>query len=78
MTYTPLPPLPNSQEIRQQAIYTLINQLGIAKATIFLGELLWQPTEYLQIKDQLFATETVTNLYETILAQRKTSNPQDP
>ena len=76
MTYTPLPPLPNSQKIRQQAIHTLISQLGIAKASIFLGELLWQPTDSLQLKDQLFATETVTSLYETILAKRNAKDPQ--
>lgn len=70
MIIHPLPSLPNSTTIRQEAINILIDTLGIAKATIFLGEILWQPTDYLKIKQELFAKETVDSLYQNILDWR--------
>ena len=77
MNPLPTPALPNSQVVRREAIAVLIDQLGIAKATMFLGETFWQPTDYLQIKQQLFAGETVDSLYAKILAWRSsTSTPE--
>jgi hypothetical protein len=73
----PTPALPNSQLVRREAIDVLVRQLGIAKATIFLGETLWQPTDYLQIKQQLFAGETVDSLYDKILSLRVSSSTPD-
>jgi hypothetical protein len=70
----PTPALPSSQIVRREAIDVLIERLGIAKATMFLGETLWQPTDYLQIKQQLFADETVDSLYAKILLWRTSSS----
>ena len=71
-----LPPLPNPTDVRTDAIAALIDRLGIAKASIFLGEIFWQPTDYLKIKEELFATETVETLYNKILDWRdNTSHP---
>jgi hypothetical protein len=63
--------------VRREAIDVLVKQLGIAKATIFLGETLWQPTDYLQIKQQLFVGETVDSLYGKILSWRASSSTPD-
>ncbi|MCP2727869.1 hypothetical protein [Limnofasciculus baicalensis] len=57
-----IPTLPKSDDVRHEAIAVLIDRLGIAKAAIFLGDLLWQPTDYLEIKDRLFAGETIDSL----------------
>ncbi len=75
MNPTPMPALPNSQDIHRQAIAVLIEHLGIARAAIFLGETRWQPTDYLQLKQQLFADETVSSLYEKILHWREQQSP---
>lgn len=69
----PTPALPSSQVVRIEAIDVLMNRLGVAKATLFLGETLWQPTDYLQIKQQLFAGETVDSLYTKIVARRSST-----
>jgi hypothetical protein len=73
----PIPALPSSQLVRREAIDVLVKQLGIAKATMFLGETLWQPTDYLQIKQQLFADETVDSLYAKILSWRTSLSTPD-
>ncbi len=65
------PPLPRNAEVHREAIETLIAQMGIAKAAMFLGDTLWQPTDYLEIKDQQFADETVASLYEKVLLWRQ-------
>jgi hypothetical protein len=69
------PPLPNSIAIRHEAINILMDTLGVAKATIFLGEILWQPTDYLKTKEELFVGETVDSLYQKILDWRETIDP---
>lgn len=68
------PSLPQSTEVQQEAIEILIKQMGIAKATIFLSEIFWKPTDYLKIKDQLFAGETVASIYEKVLLWREHKN----
>jgi hypothetical protein len=68
---TNLPTLPSSLNVRQEACSVLIQQLGITKAAIFLGETRWQPTDYLQLKQQLFAGETVSSLYEKVIHWRE-------
>ena len=73
MNTIPIPTLPKSDDLRHEAIAVLIGSLGIAKATIFLGDLLWQPTDYLQIKDQLFAGETIDSLHAKISTWRESN-----
>ena len=68
------PNLPQNTEIKQEAIEILIQQMGIAKATIFFSEMLWKRTDYLEIKDRLFAGETVASLYEKVLLWREKSS----
>jgi len=45
--------------------------MGIGKATIFFSEMFWKRTDYLEIKDHLFAGETVASLYEKVLLWRE-------
>ena len=71
MPIIPTPTLPTSQAVHQEAISILVNQLGITKAAMFLGETRWQPTDYLQLKQQLFAGETVSTLYEKVIHWRE-------
>jgi hypothetical protein len=65
------PTLPQSTEVQQEAIEILIKQMGIGKATIFFSEMFWKRTDYLEIKDRLFAGETVASLYEKVLLWRE-------
>lgn len=72
MVSSSLPNLPNHNDIRQEAIAILVERMGMAKTAIFLGETFWQSTDYLTIKDELFAHETVDSLYDKILQWRQT------
>ena len=62
------PSLPQNSELQQEAIEILIQQMGIAKAAIFISDTFWQPTDYLEIKERLFEGETVASLYAKIQA----------
>ncbi len=45
--------------------------MGVAKAAIFMGDAFWLPTDYLEIKDRLFANETVASIYEKVILWRE-------
>jgi hypothetical protein len=66
-----LPTLPRTIDLHQEAIQILIKNMGIAKAAIFMSDTFWQPTDYLEIKDRLFANETVDSVYEKVVAWRE-------
>lgn len=66
-----LPSLPRSRDLHQEALNILIENMGIAKAAIFVGDTFWQPVNYLKTKDQLFANETVESIYEKVIAWRE-------
>jgi hypothetical protein len=65
------PSLPRNTEIQREAIEILIERMGVAKAAIFMGDTFWQPTDYLEIKDRLFADETVASIYEKVILWRE-------
>jgi hypothetical protein len=58
--------VPSSEEVRNEAVQTLIKRMGITKAAIFIRENLAQKMDYLQVKDELFAGKLVAQLYEEI------------
>jgi hypothetical protein len=58
--------IPSSDEVRSEAIQTLIKRMGITKAAIFIRENMSQKTDYLKEKDELFAGKSVAKLYEEI------------
>ncbi|WP_013325065.1 hypothetical protein [Gloeothece verrucosa] len=65
------PNLPQNTELQREAIEILSKQMGIAKTAIFMSNTFWQPTDYLEIKDRLFADETVASLYEKVILWRE-------
>ena len=58
--------VPSSEEVRSEAVQTLIKRMGITKAAIFIKENMAQKTDYLRVKDELFAGKSATDLYEEI------------
>jgi hypothetical protein len=58
--------IPKSDEIRSEAIETIIERLGIAKAAFFIRETMSQKLDYLKLKDRLFAGKTSSDLYGEI------------
>lgn len=72
------PRLPRPADLHREAVEILIQQMGVAKASIFLSDTFWQETDYLALKDRLFADETVDSLYEKILQWRERNQEQSP
>jgi hypothetical protein len=64
------PRLPRPADLHREAVEILIQQMGVTKAAIFLSDTFWQETDYLSLKDSLFADETVDSLYEKIVRWR--------
>ena len=63
--------LPTIQEIRIEAINVLIQNLGLAKTTMFLRENFSGKTDYLKIKEDLFSKSTVEDIYNDMLNWKK-------
>ena len=58
--------VPSSEEVRIEAVQTLIKRMGTTKAAIFIREAMSQKTDYLKTKDELFAGKSAAQLYEEI------------
>ena len=58
--------VPSSEEVRSEAVQTLIKRMGITKAAIFIRENMAQEMDYLKVKDELFAVKSAAKLYEEI------------
>jgi hypothetical protein len=58
--------IPSSEEVRSEAIKTLIKKMGITKAAIFIRENMAQKMDYLKTKNELFAGKSAAKLYEEI------------
>ena len=63
--------IPSSEEVRSEAIHTLIKRMGITKAAIFIRENMAQKMDYLKTKDELFAGKSTAKLYEEIKNREK-------
>ena len=61
--------VPSSEEVRSEAIQTIIKRLGITKSAIFIRETMAQRTDYLKIKDQMFADKSADQVYREIKKQ---------
>ncbi|MCS6815230.1 MAG: hypothetical protein NZ772_16880 [Cyanobacteria bacterium] len=68
------PSLPRETDLNRQGIEILIESMGAARAAIFISNLCWQSTNYLAIKDRLFAGETIASLYEKVVQWRDQSS----
>lgn len=60
-----------SEEVRSEAIQTLIKRMGITKAAIFIRENMAQKMDYLKVKDELFAGKSAAKLYDEIENREK-------
>ena len=58
--------VPSSEEIRSEAVQMLIKRMGITKAAIFIRENIAQKTDYLKLKEELFAGKSAAELYKEI------------
>jgi hypothetical protein len=58
--------VPSSEEVRSEAVQMLIKRMGITKTAIFIRENMAQKTDYLKIKEELFAGESAAKLYGEI------------
>jgi hypothetical protein len=58
--------VPSIDEVRIEAVQTLIRRMGTTKAAIFIRETMSQKTDYLKTKDELFAGKSATQLYGEI------------
>ena len=58
--------VPSSEEIRSEAVQTLIKRMGITKSAIFIRENMSQRMDYLKAKNEIFAGKSVAQLYEEI------------
>jgi hypothetical protein len=63
--------VPSNEEVRSEAIQTLIKRMGITKAAIFIRENMAQKIDYLKAKDELFGGKSVAKLYEEIKKREK-------
>ncbi|HEX2770665.1 MAG TPA: hypothetical protein VHN12_15420 [Geobacteraceae bacterium] len=58
--------IPDSEQVRTEATKTLVKELGIAKAALFIRDNLAQKTDYLSIKEHLFGKLTAAEIYTQI------------
>ena len=58
--------VPSSEEVRSEAIQTIIKRLGITKAAVFIRANVSQKTDYLKTKSELFDKKSVAQLYGEI------------
>lgn len=58
--------IPQSENLRYEAIRLLVNGLGLTKAACFLRETGSSQADYLDLKEQLFGDKTATELYANI------------
>ena len=60
--------MPDGEQVRSEALQTVISQLGVAKAAFFIRENMSGPTDYLKLKGDLFKGLSATEIYDQIKA----------
>lgn len=58
--------VPSSEEVRTEAVQTIVKRMGITKAAIFIRENMSQKTDYLKIKSELFGMKSAKEVYQEI------------
>ena len=61
--------LPMGGQVKTEAVQTIIERMGITKAAVFLRETMSQPTDYLVLKEKLFAKTSAVDVYSAIKAK---------
>jgi predicted LPLAT superfamily acyltransferase len=65
----------NEQQVIQEALQVLLTHLDGSKVARFLAACQLGTGNYIQLKEQLFADETVASLYDKIQAYQTSSEP---
>lgn len=58
--------LPTGSQVKNEAVQTIIERMGITKAALFLRENMSQPVDYLAMKDQMFAKTSAAEIFSAI------------
>lgn len=58
--------LPVGGQVKTEAVQAIIASMGITKAAIFMRETMAQSTDYLALKENLFAKTSATEIYAAI------------
>lgn len=61
--------LPMGSQVKTEAVQTIIERMGITKAAVFLRETMSHPTDYLALKEKLFAKTSAADVYAAIKAK---------
>ncbi|MEM7769230.1 MAG: hypothetical protein AAF327_01815 [Cyanobacteria bacterium P01_A01_bin.37] len=67
--------IPTEQSVIQEALQVLMTHMEPLKVARFIVACKLGEGDYLKMKDQLFAGETVNSLYDKIQAFEKADNP---
>lgn len=67
----------NEQQILQEGLHILLSHMDASKVARFLAACNIGSGDYLQLKDELFATETVDSLYTKILEFQQSQHTND-
>lgn len=59
--------VPDMREIRIEVIQAILKNLGLAKSAMYLRENFSGKTDYLQIKQELFSSQSAEEIYNDIL-----------
>ena len=63
--------MPTAEEVRIEAVSLLIDKLGVAKAAMIIREKFSDKTDYLLIKEELFESKKVEDIYLDIQEWKK-------
>ncbi len=61
--------LPMGSQVKSEAVQTIVERMGITKAALFLRETMSQQTDYLDLKENLFAKASAADVYAAIKAK---------
>jgi hypothetical protein len=61
--------LPMGSQVKNEAVQTIIERMGITKAAVFLRDTMSQQTDYLALKENMFAKTSAAEVYASIKAK---------
>lgn len=61
--------LPTGGQVKTEAVQTIIERMGITKAAVFMRETMSQQTNYLALKEKMFAETSASEIYAAIKAK---------
>ncbi|MEI6209517.1 MAG: hypothetical protein WCP20_22270 [Desulfuromonadales bacterium] len=61
--------IPIGTQVKSEAVQTIIERMGITKAAVFLRDTMSQPTDYLELKTNIFPKASAADIYSAIKAK---------